>query len=78
MTAGIMGTPTMRLIDVRDMVCAQALARLARAARLLPAGEAVDVLCSAEDVSRDARAWALEHGFLVDAREPMRLRLTRV
>ena len=78
MTAGIMERPTTRLIDVRDMVCAQALARLARAARLLPAGHAVDVLYNAEDVSRDACAWALEHGFHVDAREPQRLRLTRV
>ena len=78
MTAGIMGMPTTRCIDVRDMVCAQALARLARAARLMSAGDAVDVLWNAEDVNRDARVWALTHGFLVEAREPQRLRLTRV
>ena len=69
--------PTTRFIDVRDMVCAQALARLARAARLISAGDAVDVLWNAEDVNRDARVWALTHGFLVEAREPQRLRLTR-
>ena len=78
MTTGIMGMPTTRLIDVRDMVCAQALARLARAARGIPAGDAVEVLCNADDVNRDARVWALTHGFLVEAREPQRLRLTRI
>ncbi len=34
-------------VDVRDMLCAQALAVVARAAGALPHGEALEVFCNA-------------------------------
>jgi TusA-related sulfurtransferase len=48
--------------DVRDMVCAQALARVAQALARLSPGETLEVRCNAADVKRDLLAWARERG----------------
>ena len=65
-------------VDVRDMLCAQALAVAARAVDRLAAGESVIVVFSAEDVQHDLALWARERGHRLDATPPGTLRLTRV
>ena len=50
-------------IDVRDMLCAQALAVVGRAAESLQAGEALDVVYNTEDVLRDLLIWARDRGY---------------
>ena len=45
-------------VDVRDMLCAQALAVVAQAMGPLPAGARVAVRYSTEDVRRDLVVWA--------------------
>lgn len=49
-------------VDVRDMLCAQALAAVARALQRLPAGDALEVWHNAPDVKRDLLVWAEELG----------------
>jgi len=46
------------VVDVRDMLCAQALARVAKALEPLAAGEAIEVRYNAEDVREDLLVWA--------------------
>ena len=53
--------------DVRDMVCAQALAVVVRALQRLAPGDTLSVLLNAEDVRRDVVSWASAAGH--DARE---------
>ncbi len=57
-------------IDVRDMLCAQALAETDRAMKRLAAGETLIVICNAPDVRDDLAAWALSahHTLATDAR----------
>ena len=73
-----MGALSTVTVDVRDMLCAQALAVVARAVDRLAAGESVTVVFSAEDVQRDLALWARERGHRLDAALPGTLRLTRV
>ena len=49
-------------IDVRDMLCAQALAVVGHAAESLKVGEALDIVYNAEDVRRDLLIWARDRG----------------
>jgi TusA-related sulfurtransferase len=63
------------VIDVRDMVCAQALALIARRMPRVSAGGALTVLYNAEDVRRDVRAWAAERGHALREDGPGRLQL---
>lgn len=63
-------------VDVRDMLCAQALAVVARAVAQLAPGASLTILVGAEDVRRDLRVWANERGHAVDA-QPHGLTLTR-
>ena len=58
-----MGELGRRTIDVRDMLCAQALALVAQAAGRLADGEPIDILYSADDVRRDLVAWARERAY---------------
>ena len=58
-----MGAPT---VDVRDMLCAQALAVVGHATESLKVGETLDILYNAEDVQRDLLVWAKDRGY--DAR----------
>ena len=53
-------------IDVRDMVCAQAMAILSQAVTPLVAGETVTVLMNAEDVRRDVLAWSQHRGVMIE------------
>ena len=54
------------MVDVRDMVCAQALARVAKAFSRLPADRTLAVAYNAEDVKRDVQVWAAERGVTVE------------
>ena len=64
-------------IDVRDMLCAQALAVVAKAAEALPSGGLFAVRYNAEDVRRDLLAWALDRGHQVNPVDSTTLRLRR-
>jgi len=57
MKAGIMAAPVLS-VDVRDMLCAQALAQAAQAMQPLTGGAILELICNAEDVRRDLVAWA--------------------
>ena len=65
MQIGIMSPPVS--IDVRDMLCAQALAIVAQAMTRLAHGAQVELRYNTEDVKRDLLAWANDRGYGVDA-----------
>lgn len=50
-------------VDARDMVCAQALAVVAKALAGLPARSFATILVNADDVRRDLLAWAADRGY---------------
>ncbi len=70
-----MAAPT--VVDVHDMLCAQALARVAQAVAQLPPGGVLEVHYNAADVRRDLLAWAADRGHTLAAVVDGRLRLTR-
>ena len=53
-------------VDVRDMLCAQALAVVARAMKPLRAGDALEVRYNAQDVKHDLLVWAKARGHPAD------------
>ena len=53
-------------LDVRDMLCAQALAQVSRAASALPRGASLRIRYNAEDVRRDLVAWARDRRYALD------------
>ena len=53
-------------VDVRDMLCAQALARVAQAVACLRSGQALQARYNAEDVRQDLLYWARERGYAAD------------
>lgn len=55
--------PAALVVDVRDMLCSQALAVLAKAMATLPASSNVDVIYSADDVRHDLQVWAESRGY---------------
>ena len=59
-----MGASTATL-DVRDMLCAQALALTDRAVRSLSADGALEVRCNTPDVVQDLLTWASDQGHVV-------------
>lgn len=63
-------------VDVRDMLCAQALAVVAKAAERLQPGESLEMLYDTDDVKRDLLAWAKDRGELMREIAPGRLQLT--
>ena len=65
-------------VDVRDMLCAQALALLAQSVDRLPIGRRAAILYTTDDVKLDVIIWARERGFIVSERSPGILRLERV
>ena len=77
MSAGIMGAPTTASVDVRDMLCAQALALVAQAIERLRGGGILDVAYNADDVKRDLLIWARERGYPTDERRTNLMRLTK-
>jgi len=64
---GIMDEHLPVRVDVRDMLCAQALAVLARAAEAAPPGVVLQVEATAADVRRDVAAWAAARGWTARA-----------
>ena len=64
-------------IDVRDMLCAQALAVVAQALRPLRPGQTAAVQCTAEDVQRDLIVWARAQGHGVEESAGQMLHITR-
>ena len=60
--AGIMKHLASATVDVRDMLCAQALAVANSTLRRLTPGQALEVLCNAADVKGDLLAWAQQCG----------------
>ncbi len=75
--AGIIMEPMrLREVDVRDMLCAQALAVVAEAMAQLKAGEeGLDVRISTDDVQQDLQAWAKQKQYSSDVLSPLRLRI---
>ena len=73
-----MAPPPAIRIDVREMLCAQALAVVARAMERLHGAELADVLYNAQDVRRDLLIWAQDRGYTVEERSDSALRLWRV
>ena len=59
-TVGIMDEPCVTTVDVRQMLCAQALAVVAQALARAPIGETLRVLYSTADVEADLLVWAAE------------------
>ena len=72
-----MGVPVNVLVDVRDMMCAQALAVVAQTFARLPTGEAIDVRYNAKDVHYDLLAWARDGGYRIYDLEDSIVRLAR-
>ncbi len=64
-------------VDVRDMLCAQALAVVAKAVQVLPPGSEADVRYSTPDVRQDLIAWARQVGHAVEEPEAGRLTIRR-
>ena len=64
-------------LDVRDMLCAQALAVIARAIDPVLPGTTLAIQYNAEDVRRDLAAWAKERGHRLVEAGHQRLQLTR-
>jgi len=56
-------------VDVRDMICSQALAVVAKAALRLSSGDRLIALINTEDVRRDLEAWASRLGHHVEPME---------
>ncbi|MBI3021281.1 MAG: sulfurtransferase TusA family protein [Candidatus Omnitrophica bacterium] len=65
------------IVDVRDMLCAQALAVVAQALDRLTAGEPMEVLYNAADVHRDLLSWAADRGHVATEWGDGRLRIER-
>ncbi len=61
-------------VDVRDMLCAQALAVVAQAMASLRPGETLEIHYNAQDVKQDVLTWA--HGLGHPAEAPDAARLT--
>jgi TusA-related sulfurtransferase len=64
-------------VDVRDMLCAQALAVVARAVERALAGEGIEVRYNAEDVKQDLMSWARDRGHGVLAAREHVLRIEK-
>jgi len=64
-------------VDVRDMLCAQALAVVAQALDRLPAGANLNIRYNAGDVRQDLLAWAQALGHDMSEPEPQRLQVRK-
>ncbi len=72
-----MGALSMPMIDVRDMLCAQALARVARVVQKSAIGHRTEVRYSTADVRHDLMVWAADRGHGVDEPAPQVVRIRR-
>ena len=64
-------------VDVRDMLCAQALASVARAVKHVRVGGTLQILYNAEDVKRDLLTWAADQHHRMAEAGPAALQLIR-
>ena len=64
-------------IDVRDMLCAQALAIVAQAVKRVRVGDTLQIVYDAEDVKRDLLAWAADQHQRITEAGQATLQLTR-
>ena len=69
-----MGAPR---VDVRDMLCAQALAVVSQVLGDLQEGQTLEVLFSADDVQHDLCVWASEAGHTVEESKGAALRVRK-
>ncbi len=65
-----MAPPMSCTVDVREMLCAQALAHVAQAVERLSVGASCKILSNAEDVQRDIITWMQAKGHRIKARAP--------
>ena len=72
-----MTPPPVLAVDVRDMLCAQALALVAKTMGRLAPGEALEVRYNAEDVRRDLVIWARERGYPVTPGDATTMQMQR-
>lgn len=73
----IMDEPRLLTVDVRDMLCAQALAIVAQAVKRVRVGDTLRIVYNAEDVKRDLLAWAAEQRHRITEAGQATLQLTR-
>ena len=52
-------------VDVRDMLCAQALALVGKASQRLAAGQALTVRYNSADVAQDVSVWIRDRGYRI-------------
>ena len=71
------GSRTPTAIDVRDMLCAQALAIVARAVKCIRIGGTLQILYNTEDVKRDLLTWAADQHHRITEAGQATLQLTR-
>ena len=64
-------------VDVREMLCAQALAVVAQAVDRLPSGGLLTVQYDAQDVRDDLGIWAHSHGHGFDVVDAATLQVRR-
>ena len=57
------------------MLCAQALAVVAKAAAQMPPGGSLEILYDTDDVKRDVLTWAKDRGCAIQHLDPGRLLL---
>ena len=67
MSSAAMTSEMMTTVDVRQMLCAQALALVAKAAARLQPDHVLKVLYDTEDVKRDVLMWAQDRGYAVQS-----------
>jgi len=72
-----LGIMAQLLVDVSDMLCAQALALVAQAVARARPGHTVDVRYTTQDVRQDLLVWAESLGHRVSEPEPSTLRIER-
>ena len=70
-----MGGPPM--VDVREMLCAQALALVAHALAAMRPGDILEVRYNATDVKHDLVVWAQDRGYPVTEPDGATLQLMR-
>lgn len=60
-----MSEPSGEQVDVRDMLCAQALVLVAKAIARVTMDESIQVRLNSKDVRQDLQVWASDKGYLI-------------
>ncbi|GEM_PF-5027447 len=74
---GTLTTPAPVSIDVRDMLCAQALAVVSDALARVAVGASMEVRFNSADVQRDLEIWARDRGHAARLQDSDRLMIQR-